>query len=173
MNKKVFRIGKKGDTSSAKTEADLTEKGITPMGGFPHYGFVNEDWIMIKGCCVGIKKRCVTLRKALMKFSGRIHLEEINLVSVQMWAPCMVVRCMRAVGVRTRTERLTTDTQPSNYRNSSTRRRSSDTVASRQMRRSSSSWARLSNPPRAMLLPRTRHLGFAIFTAKHYRSLVV
>jgi len=79
MNKKVFRIGKKGDTSSAKTEADLTEKGITPMGGFPHYGFVNEDWIMIKGCCVGIKKRCVTLRKALMKFSGRIHLEEINL----------------------------------------------------------------------------------------------
>ena len=79
MNKKIYRIGKKDDKASAKTEADLTEKGITPMGGFPHYGFVNEDWIMIKGCCVGIKKRCVTLRKALMKHSSRAHLEDIQL----------------------------------------------------------------------------------------------
>jgi len=79
MNKKIYRIGKKDDKASAKTEADLTEKGITPMGGFPHYGFVNEDWIMIKGCCVGIKKRCITLRKALMKHSSRVHLEDINL----------------------------------------------------------------------------------------------
>jgi len=79
MNKKIYRIGKKDDKSSAKTEADLTEKGITPMGGFPHYGCVNEDWIMIKGCCVGVKKRCITLRKALMKHSSRKHLEEIDL----------------------------------------------------------------------------------------------
>merc|ERR1712070_1251807 len=30
MNKKIYRIGKKDDKASAKTEADLTEKGITP-----------------------------------------------------------------------------------------------------------------------------------------------
>ena len=26
----------------------MTEKDITPMGGFPHYGIVNEDYVMIK-----------------------------------------------------------------------------------------------------------------------------
>ena len=31
------------------TANDLTEKAITPMGGFPHYGEINEDWVMIKG----------------------------------------------------------------------------------------------------------------------------
>jgi len=33
------------------------------MGGFPHYGEVNNDFVMIKGCCVGPKKRVLTLRK--------------------------------------------------------------------------------------------------------------
>lgn len=33
------------------------------MGGFPHYGEVNNDFIMIKGCCMGPKKRVITLRK--------------------------------------------------------------------------------------------------------------
>ena len=79
MNKKIFRIGLKGDASSASTEADLTEKSITPMGGFPHYGMVNEDWIMIRGCCVGVKKRVVTLRKALLELTSRAALEDTNL----------------------------------------------------------------------------------------------
>ena len=26
----------------------MTEKDITPMGGFPHYGIVKEDYLMIK-----------------------------------------------------------------------------------------------------------------------------
>ena len=49
--------------NNASTEYDLTEKSITPMGGFPHYGEVNNDFIMIKGCCMGPKKRVITLRK--------------------------------------------------------------------------------------------------------------
>lgn len=49
MNKKVYKIGVKGDAShTATTEYDVTEKDITPMGGFPHYGVVNEDYVMIK-----------------------------------------------------------------------------------------------------------------------------
>ncbi|GAB2226200.1 hypothetical protein Drorol1_Dr00022001 [Drosera rotundifolia] len=43
-----------------------TDKDITPMGGFPHYGIVNHDYLMIKGCCVGTKKRVVTLRQTLL-----------------------------------------------------------------------------------------------------------
>merc|ERR1712216_865039 len=47
INKKIYRIGKsiKEDANNAMTENDLTEKAITPMGGFPHYGDVNEDYV--------------------------------------------------------------------------------------------------------------------------------
>lgn len=37
------------------------------MGGFPHYGEVNNDFVMIKGCCMGPKKRVITLRKVTVK----------------------------------------------------------------------------------------------------------
>lgn len=51
QNKKVYKIGKKGEDSHlATTEVDVTKKDITPMGGFPHYGIVNEDYVMIKVC---------------------------------------------------------------------------------------------------------------------------
>merc|ERR1712129_347481 len=79
MNKKIYRIGRRGDETSCQTEADLTEKSITPMGGFPHYGEINEDWIMLKGCVVGPKKRPLILRKALMNHSSRKHLETIDI----------------------------------------------------------------------------------------------
>jgi len=79
MNKKIYRIGKRGDNASCMTEADLTEKSITPMGGFPHYGEINDDWIMLKGCTVGVKKRPLIIRKALMVASSRKHLENIDI----------------------------------------------------------------------------------------------
>jgi len=76
INKKVLKIGRAGD---AKTEFDLTEKKITPMGGFPHYGIVNEDYIMIKGSCPGVTKRVITLRKSLLPPVKRINSEPANL----------------------------------------------------------------------------------------------
>jgi large subunit ribosomal protein L3e len=78
LNKKVYRIGKAGSPSGA-TEFDLTEKGITPMGGFPRYGVVNEDFIMIKGACPGVKKRVITLRKSLLAQTSRSAKEKIQL----------------------------------------------------------------------------------------------
>ncbi|CAE7584546.1 RPL3 [Symbiodinium sp. KB8] len=69
-NKVIYRIGKKPEEgkvdTTASTEQDLTEKGITPLGGFPHYGVVREDWVMIKGAVTGAKKRPITLRKAIV-----------------------------------------------------------------------------------------------------------
>ena len=41
----------------------LADKSINPIGGFPHYGLVKQDFVMIKGCWVGPKKRVLTLRK--------------------------------------------------------------------------------------------------------------
>jgi large subunit ribosomal protein L3e len=79
INKKVYRLGKKGDNASCQTENDLTAKSITPMGGFVHYGEVNEDWIMIKGACVGVKKRPLILRKSLISHSSRKALETIDI----------------------------------------------------------------------------------------------
>ncbi|KAJ3343159.1 60S ribosomal protein L3 [Gonapodya sp. JEL0774] len=79
MNKKVFRIGKADDVRNASTEFDLTEKTITPLGGFPHYGIVKNDWVMIKGSCPGIKKRVITLRKSLLVHTKRSALEQIQL----------------------------------------------------------------------------------------------
>ncbi|CAN6335661.1 unnamed protein product [Urochloa humidicola] len=80
MNKKVYKIGKAGQEShDASTEFDRTEKDITPMGGFPHYGIVKGDYLMIKGCCVGPKKRVVTLRQSLLKQTSRLALEEIKI----------------------------------------------------------------------------------------------
>ncbi|KAE8690763.1 60S ribosomal protein L3-2 [Hibiscus syriacus] len=62
MNKKVYKLGKAGQEShAAMTEYDGTEKDITPMGGFPHYGVVKEDYLMFKGGCVGPNKRVATL----------------------------------------------------------------------------------------------------------------
>lgn len=56
-----------------------TEKDITPMGGFPHYGVVKDDFLMIKGCCVGPKKRVVSLRQSLIAQTSRVAMETINL----------------------------------------------------------------------------------------------
>jgi len=82
INKKIYRIGKAGDNKSCQTEADLTEKSITPMGGFPHYGIVKNDWVMIKGAVVGPKKRCITLRKTLVPQTSRSATENIDLVFI-------------------------------------------------------------------------------------------
>ena len=49
------------------------------MGGFPHYGEVNDDFIIIKGACVGTKKRVLTLRQALITPTSRSALEQIKL----------------------------------------------------------------------------------------------
>jgi len=85
VNKKIYKIGKaakdeKGEPNwNATTGADLTNKTITPLGGFPHYGEVNEDFVMLKGCVVGPKKRVVTLRKTLLPQTSRSALEPIEL----------------------------------------------------------------------------------------------
>jgi len=87
INKKIYRIGSASKTSesnkvnnyNATTSADLTQKTITPLGGFPHYGEVNEDFLMIKGAVVGVKKRVITLRKSLVPQVKRAATEEIEL----------------------------------------------------------------------------------------------
>jgi large subunit ribosomal protein L3e len=86
MNKKLYKVAKgvrgadgKIEANNATTEYDLTVKGITPLGGFPHYGEVLEDYVMIKGACPGVKRRVITMRKSLVNQTSRKSLEEIKL----------------------------------------------------------------------------------------------
>jgi large subunit ribosomal protein L3e len=76
INNKIYKIGKSGE---CKTEFDLTAKRITPLGGFPHYGVVREDYLMLRGCVPGVKKRVITLRKSLLPRANRTATEQINL----------------------------------------------------------------------------------------------
>jgi len=89
INKKVYKIGKASRSDEGKdkkdnkinfnatTAADGTNKVITPVGGFPHYGQVNEDYVMVKGGVAGAKKRVITLRKSLLPQTRRVALEDI------------------------------------------------------------------------------------------------
>lgn len=86
LRKKIYMIGdgvtqENGEKkyNSATTEHDLTEKPITPMGGFPHYGKVLQDFIMLKGSVPGCKKRPITLRKPLHTPTTTAAKEEVTL----------------------------------------------------------------------------------------------
>jgi len=91
INKKIYRIGAgskpaagsdgktaEADTKNASTASDLTEKAITPLGGFVQYGEVNEDFLMIKGGVVGVVKRVLTLRKTLVPQTKRAATEKVS-----------------------------------------------------------------------------------------------
>jgi len=81
INKKIYRVGQavKDNPNSAMTENDLTEKGITPLGGFSHYGEVTQDWVMLKGTLMGCRKRMITMRKSLLPQVSRTAQEKITL----------------------------------------------------------------------------------------------
>jgi len=85
-NKKIYRLGKGVRTEGGKevhnngsTEFDLTQKSITPMGGFVRYGEVKEDFVMVKGSVQGPARRIITLRKSLHIPTKRSALEKITL----------------------------------------------------------------------------------------------
>uniref|UniRef100_A0AAX7TL60 Large ribosomal subunit protein uL3 n=1 Tax=Astatotilapia calliptera TaxID=8154 RepID=A0AAX7TL60_ASTCA len=86
INKKIYKIGQgyhqkdgKVVKNNASTEYDLSNKSINPMGGFVHYGEVRNDFVMLKGCVVGTKKRVLTLRKSLLVQTSRRAQEKIDL----------------------------------------------------------------------------------------------
>ncbi|KAL4666024.1 hypothetical protein H8957_012011 [Semnopithecus entellus] len=54
-------------------------KNINPLGGFVHYGEVTNDFVMLKGCVVGTKKRVLTLHKSLLVQTKQRALEKIDL----------------------------------------------------------------------------------------------
>jgi len=70
------------------------------MGGFPHYGIVKNDFLMLKGSIPGTKKRVITLRKSLMVHTSRRDLEKVQLkfidTSSKFGVGCLVATSLKA-----------------------------------------------------------------------------
>eukprot|EP00455_Lapot_gusevi_P051488 TRINITY_DN7690_c0_g1_i3.p2 TRINITY_DN7690_c0_g1~~TRINITY_DN7690_c0_g1_i3.p2 ORF type:complete len:144 (+),score=51.34 TRINITY_DN7690_c0_g1_i3:587-1018(+) len=67
------------EAKQATTTFDLTEKTITPMGGFVGYGTVRNDYLMIKGSVPGCRRRVITLRRPMAPQTSRMLTEKITL----------------------------------------------------------------------------------------------
>jgi len=81
LNKKIYQIGKAPsvDPKNAQTQYDLTEKTITPMGGFVGYGTIRNDFVMLKGTVSGPRRRVITLRRPMAPQTSRALTEKITL----------------------------------------------------------------------------------------------
>jgi large subunit ribosomal protein L3e len=83
LNKKIYKMGKSRLTEEGKyngqTKSDLTKKDINPVGGFPHYGMVNNDFIVVKGGVMGPPRRMITLRKVMGRHPTSDSKEKIDL----------------------------------------------------------------------------------------------
>jgi len=82
LHKKVYRVGAgeiSGVTNNAMCEADAVDKNITPMGGFPHYGHVREDFLLLKGGVTGTRKRPVVIRKTLFPCTKTWQTEQLDI----------------------------------------------------------------------------------------------
>ncbi|KAL0588777.1 60S ribosomal protein L3 [Plecturocebus cupreus] len=86
INKKIYKISqgyliKNGKLikNNASTNYDLSDKSINPLGGFVHYGKVTKDFVMLKGCVVGTKKRVLTRHKSLLVQTKQRALKKIDL----------------------------------------------------------------------------------------------
>lgn len=77
VNKRIYHIGH--GKENFKTEFDLTEKTVNPLGGFLRYGDIHNDYIMVKGSILGPSKRVVTLRKSLFTKFSRKNIEGITI----------------------------------------------------------------------------------------------
>jgi large subunit ribosomal protein L3 len=68
-NKRILKIGENGED-------------ITPAGGFPHYGKINNSYLLIHGSIPGPVKRVVSMRDAIRYRRGvKIKKPEISYIS--------------------------------------------------------------------------------------------
>eukprot|EP00768_Dysnectes_brevis_P001419 gnl/Dysnectes_brevis/135_a160_9289.p1 GENE.gnl/Dysnectes_brevis/135_a160_9289~~gnl/Dysnectes_brevis/135_a160_9289.p1 ORF type:complete len:381 (+),score=120.24 gnl/Dysnectes_brevis/135_a160_9289:49-1191(+) len=65
-NKQIFHMSSAAIEGNASTEHDLSKKTINPMGNFPHYGKIQGDYMVFRGGCVGVRKRPIIMRHALL-----------------------------------------------------------------------------------------------------------
>merc|ERR1739844_451341 len=71
-----WTVGRRGQLGyHSRTEL---KKKISPLGGFPHYGEVNEDFVLIKGGIIGTRKRPIVLRKSIFACTRAWMTEQVD-----------------------------------------------------------------------------------------------
>jgi large subunit ribosomal protein L3e len=78
--KQVYRLAEGTAANAGTTPYDITDKGINPMGGWPHYGIVRNEFILLKGSVVGTTKRVITLRKEIVPTSHNIEDADLKFI---------------------------------------------------------------------------------------------
>ena len=69
FNKRILKIGENGEE-------------ITPAGGFPHYGIVRNQYVIIHGSVPGPVKRLIRFRDAVRYIKGvKVEKPEITYIS--------------------------------------------------------------------------------------------
>mmetsp|Transcript_19547 Transcript_19547/g.37707 ORF Transcript_19547/g.37707 Transcript_19547/m.37707 type:complete len:229 (+) Transcript_19547:350-1036(+) len=64
LNLKILKIGIFKDVSfDSITFFDINKKDINCMGGFPKYGIIRNDYIIVKGSVLGTPKRPILIKK--------------------------------------------------------------------------------------------------------------
>merc|ERR1711957_135477 len=82
IHQKIYRVGTgaiHGCTNNAMCDADAIDKNIPPIGGFPHYGVVNQDYLLIKGGVMGTRKRPLVIRKTLFPCTKTWMTEKLDI----------------------------------------------------------------------------------------------
>ncbi|MCD6473891.1 MAG: 50S ribosomal protein L3 [Thermoplasmata archaeon] len=68
-NKRILKIGENGEE-------------ITPDGGFPHYGIVRNEYVIVHGSLPGSVKRIIRMRHAIRYIKGvKVEMPEITYIS--------------------------------------------------------------------------------------------
>ena len=68
-NKRILKIGENGEE-------------ITPQGGFPHYGIVRNEYVIVHGSLPGSVKRIIRMRHAIRYIKGvKVEKPEITYIS--------------------------------------------------------------------------------------------
>jgi large subunit ribosomal protein L3 len=69
INKRIMKMGAAAE--------------INPAGGFPHYGVLKNDYLLVKGSLAGPAKRLVRLRRAARKTHVQAKAPELKYVSLE------------------------------------------------------------------------------------------
>ena len=84
------------DSHLATTELDITKKDITPMGGFPQYGVIKEDYLMLKVGVVLMVQTCVHLLKIALSAASS-HSAIPVLPPASLGIPCARAACKHSL----------------------------------------------------------------------------
>ncbi len=78
FNKRLIAIGENGKLKLDEKH----EVEITPKGGFPHYGIIRSDFLLIQGTVPGAIKRIVRVRPAIRPPAKRPPVERVQITYV-------------------------------------------------------------------------------------------